>query len=136
MNSSDDADEIRRHMQEIRKEVRQDVDALVHQMHNYADWRYHWRKHPWLCMGTVAAIGYFAVPKRFHVIASDPTALAKVTKNRPLFVEEPSQSRTAGNWANALLAMAGQLMLRGTMNYFQNNAPRLINDLWTKRQKA
>jgi hypothetical protein len=134
MNSPDEANEIRRHMRELRKEVSGDVDALFHQIRKFSDWRYHWRNHPWLCLGTVATLGYFVVPKRYHVISSDPAALAKVTKNRRLFVEEPSQTNKAGSVSAALLAIAGRMMLRGTMNYLQKNGPRLVHDLWINRK--
>ncbi len=60
---SDSADEIRRQMRDIRRDVGADVDGIVHSAHELSDWRYYVRRFPWLAVGSAFAVGMLAAPK-------------------------------------------------------------------------
>jgi hypothetical protein len=136
MNSSHDTDDIRRQMRDIRREVGRDVDVLMNRVHDYASWRYHWRNHPWVCLGTVAALGFFAVPRRTQVLVSDPAALAALAKRRPLVVDGQHQPAGANTFAGAVLSMLGRAMLRGAINYFEKNGSGILHGLWTGEKQT
>jgi hypothetical protein len=136
MNSSHDADEIRRQMRDIRREVGRDVEVLRNRAHNYASWRYHWRNHPWICLGTVAALGFIAVPRRTQVLARDPAVLAALATQRRLVVDDQPQPSAAKTFAGDALAMVVRAMLRGTMTYFEKNGSRILSDLWTRKNQT
>jgi hypothetical protein len=136
MNSSDEADEIRRQMQQIRVDVRDDVASLVDRIHNYTDWRYHWRNHPWWCLGTATAAGFLLVPRRNRIVKPSPEDLARLARQPRVIVEESVPSRGTGAVTTALLTMLGRAMMRGTASYLEKNGSRLLHELWTRNKNA
>jgi hypothetical protein len=62
--ASNDVDEIRRRMAEIRHDLHQDVQGVVATAEAVTDWRRHLTGHPWLALGAAFAVGYFIVPRR------------------------------------------------------------------------
>jgi hypothetical protein len=135
MDPSNDTEEIRRRMGKIRGEVLRDVDSLVHDMRKLTDWRYHWRNHPWLYLGTVATVGFMVVPKRPRVIEPNAEALAELAEHRRLVVENTPQSSVSETLSNAIVRMAGRVVLRSAMNYLNDNGHRLFQKLWEKRKR-
>lgn len=136
MNSSDEADAIRRQMQQIRVDVREDVASLIGRVHDYTNWRYHWRNHPWWCLGTATAVGFLLVPRRNRIVRPEPEDLAQLARERRVIVQESVPSKGAGALASVILAMLGRAMMRGTMSYFEKNGSRLLNELWTRKKNA
>lgn len=61
---SDDAENIRRQMQNVRQELGSDVKDIVHGARQLADWRYHVRSHPWACVAGAFALGFLVTPAR------------------------------------------------------------------------
>jgi hypothetical protein len=136
MNTPEDANEIRRHMRQIREDLRNDVGILVDQMHNYSDWRYYWHKYPWVCLGTAAALGFAIVPRRTIVKMADPRVLLEMVKQRGMIVEEGTASRGNPGVTGVVFSMLGRAIAQGAMNYMQKNGPRILNDLWTNNTRS
>ncbi len=65
---SDSADEIRRQMRDIRRDVGADVDGIVDSAHELSDWRYYVKRYPWLCVGSAFAVGLLAAPRRRELL--------------------------------------------------------------------
>ena len=84
--STTDADEIRRHMAQIRRDLHQDVLGVVHGAEAATDWRRYLVAYPLVTIGLAAGIGYWFVPKK------------KSPRIQPLvqFVEKPAESLTSG----------------------------------------
>lgn len=135
MNFSNEAEDIRRHMRAVRRDVREDVGSLLRKMHDYSDWRYYWRNHPWICLGTAAALGFLAVPRKKQVIAPDAETLAELAKRSRFVVQEQVSPAKADTLAGLVLGMAGKAILQGTMSYLEKNGPRLLQEFWSKKQQ-
>ncbi len=60
----DAADEIRRKMQHVRRDVDVDVSQIVDSANTLSDWRFYVRRYPWLCVSAALAAGYFVWPRR------------------------------------------------------------------------
>jgi hypothetical protein len=136
MNPSHDADEIRRQMREIRQDVGRDVNVLMSRVHDYASWRYHWRNHPWVCLGTAAALGFIAVPARTRTVVRDPAALLALPAERRLVAEEPPPMKTANTFAGVVLTMLGRAMIQGTMKYIEKNGSQIVHDIWDRKTQT
>jgi hypothetical protein len=69
--ATNDADEIRRKMAQIRRELHQDVREVVASAEAVTDWRRYLRRYPWVTVGAAFAVGYLIVPKRKRALAID-----------------------------------------------------------------
>jgi len=79
MISEPNPEDIERQMAEMRAALQQDVRVLASEARILADWRTHFRAHPWLFCGVAAALGFILVPrarKVYSVLATParPTA--------------------------------------------------------------
>lgn len=63
------AEAIQREMQHVRTSLGTDVRQLARQARESTDWRHYVRRYPWICMGLVAAAGYFVVPRKNAAVA-------------------------------------------------------------------
>jgi hypothetical protein len=71
-------EEIQREMQKVRANLGTEVRGLAQRARQATDWRYYVRRHPWVCLGAVAATGYLLVPQKKQPVAN---GLEHVTKN-------------------------------------------------------
>ena len=76
--ASDDAQEIRRQMAEIRSQLGREVESLASSAKEKTDWRYYYRQHPWLFVGAAAAVGFLIVPARGPALALGAEALQQL----------------------------------------------------------
>jgi hypothetical protein len=63
MISEPNPEDIERQMAEMRSALQQDVRVLATEARTLADWRTHFRAHPWLFCGIAAALGFMLVPR-------------------------------------------------------------------------
>lgn len=64
MNHDRQAEEIRKVMAEVRRDVDANTAQVFSRAREMADWRYHVRKYPKLSLAAAAAIGYLLVPAK------------------------------------------------------------------------
>jgi len=81
--TTNDADEIRRLMAQIRRELHTDVREVVASAEAVTDWRRYIRNAPWVALGVSVAVGYLIVPRRHRptsqgVVAVVPADASKV----------------------------------------------------------
>ena len=62
MDHDDQAEEIRRAMAQVRRDVDANTAEVISHAREMADWRYHVRKYPGLAVCAAAAAGYLLVP--------------------------------------------------------------------------
>ncbi len=125
---SESADNIRKRMDEVRLEVGDDVAGIVRSAKALADWRGHVRKHPLLCLGAAAALGFLLVPKRKDKAASTDLSsadaqelIALLKKHGIKTASALPEAATASKGMFATLAgMAAPLVFRAAMNYGQH----------------
>jgi hypothetical protein len=115
---SDDAERIRRQMQNIRQEMGAEVKDIVHGARQLTDWRYYVRHYPWACAAGAMSLGFLLMPgkKRGAAAAVNVDRLVAEIKNQlanqglatPTNVGSFAPSGIAGR----LLATAGPFLAR------------------------
>jgi hypothetical protein len=107
------ADALQRQMQQVRAEMREDVQEMVASARHMADWTYYVRTYPWVCVGAAAAIGYLIVPaRRQPPIKPDAKDLLELARQQKIVVkvEEP---RHSPGLLGTLVRMAAGPLLQG-----------------------
>ncbi|MEX2113414.1 MAG: hypothetical protein WD845_09525 [Pirellulales bacterium] len=108
MNNGSDHDSLRRELAAARAALARDAHAAVVDAHTLADWRYHFRAHPWLCCTGAAALGFLLVPARRQAAAS-----ATHFKSTNGHVAEPA----AKGIAATLFGLGTTLLARQALSY-------------------
>jgi hypothetical protein len=109
------ADEIRQEMQQVRAELRGNVQEIVSSAKEIVDWQNYVRNYPWLTVGAAAFVGYLLVPARSTIIRPDAEAMRELAKSQQLLVkmEQSTKSRTSvvGALVGMLVTTAAQAAL-------------------------
>jgi hypothetical protein len=113
MSTRPSADEIRRQMHRIRRQLPAAVDEIVSGARDLVDWRRKVRAHPWVSVTLAAAAGYFLVPRRRPKVPHDIESLAQLVKEQKFRLEPKPKSNLLGS----LAAAAGTLAMRAGMAY-------------------
>ena len=115
MADAPSADELQRQMQQIRAEMREDVQVMVASAREMTDWTWYVRTYPWVCVGAAAAIGYLVVPaRREPPIKPDPKDLLELAKQQKIVVKVEERQPGPG-LLGMLLKMAAGPLLQGGM---------------------
>ncbi len=122
--ATDDVDQIRRQMAQIRRELHEDVRGVVASAEAVTDWHRHIRKHPWLALGVAAAVGYVIVPRRHRQTPTDLATHADMARVREA-VEETrdaaKEKKASSGERKGLVAMGlaalGPVALRAAQGY-------------------
>jgi hypothetical protein len=64
MKNGSGHDDLLRQMAAARAALSRDAQSAVSDARTLADWKHHFRAHPWLFCGSAAAIGFLLVPER------------------------------------------------------------------------
>jgi len=113
---SDEAERIRRQMQDVRLEMGRDVHEVVERAKELSDWRYYVRKHPWVCMGSALAIGFLAMPGRKAVGAiAGPDVQHLVDQLKKHGLNVAAGTAAPGGLVGKALAIAGPIVLRSAV---------------------
>jgi hypothetical protein len=105
-------------MREVRQELREDVQDLVCNAQDMADWTIYVRAYPWLCVGAALAAGFLIVPQRPVTIRPDAEGLIELAKRNKLVVkmeETPPPAKKRGGLLSQLVSLALATLLQGGM---------------------
>jgi hypothetical protein len=88
MKNGSGHDDLLRQMAAARAALSRDAQSAVSDARTLADWKHHFRAHPWLFCGGAAAIGFLLVPekKQSPIQLSGEPATADVTPREATFV--------------------------------------------------
>lgn len=119
MADDDSADEIRRRMAELRRELSSDVREVGQNARVMADWRFYVRRFPWAMVGIAAAAGFMLIPRRkeVQVISPDPNALAEMFRKEQLRVETPARAKESQGLVKSLMLMGITWAAKTGMGY-------------------
>jgi hypothetical protein len=122
------ASEVQRQMREVRAELREDVQELVVNAQDMADWTIYVRAYPWLCVGAALAAGFLIVPSRPVVVKPDAEGLIELAKRNKLVVkmEEQPQAKKSGGLMSQLLTMALGVLMQGGMKVVSNQLGQVM----------
>jgi len=122
--SSNEVDEIRRRMAQIRRELHEDVRDVVASAEAVTDWRRYLRMYPWLTLGLPFAVGYLIVPKRRRKIPRDIATQADVAQVREVVQsvaekarEEPPKEKAKKGLFAMAWGLAAPIAIRAVQGY-------------------
>ena len=80
--ATNESDEIRRKMAQIRRDLHEDVREVVAGAEAATNWRRYVRAYPWASVGIAAAVGFLAVPRVSRSLIRDTALKADVAEVR------------------------------------------------------
>jgi hypothetical protein len=123
--NSDETNAIRQRMEEVRRDLDQDVQGIVEGTRDMGDWRSYVRSYPWVCAGAAVAAGYLLVPRRRAATQPDAEALAElVTQSCLAATPRPT---AVGKVRNVLLTAVGNLVMQEVSSYVRLRAGKLLD---------
>jgi hypothetical protein len=111
MHNGSAREHLRQELAAAREALARDAHAVIEDAHTLADWRHHYRAHPWLYCGGATMLGYLLVPSRHTAKFDANFALAERTP-----AAETAAPATKGALAT-LVGAGGAFLARQTLNY-------------------
>jgi hypothetical protein len=124
MNNGARGDEIRRRLAEVRAALAHDVQAAASDARTLADWREHFRAHPWLFCGAAAALGFFIIPRK-----NGETSRPQASDGTHVQSQDQPKPKTL---AATALGMAASFAARQAGQY----ATQFAAEWWKSRRQA
>jgi ElaB/YqjD/DUF883 family membrane-anchored ribosome-binding protein len=128
------AEELRRQMRSIRREMGEDLDEIAWQAERLLDWRYYVRQHPWKLAGVAACLGCFVAWR----LTKRSTAAAKnIQHGQPTPVKPPhpdQPKRTKSLLLTSLLFLGGDMLLRAALNFAGEQMGKVLQQRVAKDQ--
>ena len=105
----------------------EDVSAGARTM---VDWKHYVKTYPWVCLGTVAALGFLIVPKHSIAAVADLAPPAEPAMNdHPVASAAPAASAAptaTRGVVDALVAAVVSIAVHEAIAYFGQSAERLL----------
>jgi len=111
----DRAEQIRRSMAFIRRELDVDVAEVEQSARTLMNWKYYIQNYPWACVAVATAVGYLAVPRKLEIHSPDPKTLEKLAKKRHLVVEQKPKAQAKGGLIGTAFSFISGLVLKTAM---------------------
>jgi hypothetical protein len=105
MTNDDSAENVRRRMAELRRDLECNVREVRRGARVMTDWKFYVRKFPWAVAGAALVAGYLLVPKRKPVVKPDPEMIEELVKQNKIRVESVSQAPDKPSMLQSLLMM-------------------------------
>jgi hypothetical protein len=123
MDHDHQAEEIRRAMAEVRRDVDANSAEVLNHAREMTDWRYYIRNYPKLSLAAAAAIGYLVVPAKRKPAAARPFAAARAVGSGN------GEAARQASLTEQLLSGAARLVIRNGVPLVAREAMRL----WQQR---
>ncbi|MEI8376211.1 MAG: hypothetical protein WCJ35_25605, partial [Planctomycetota bacterium] len=124
MNNPPLDDTVQARMQGIRCEIDQDMQDVSTSARNMVDWKHYVKTYPWVCLGTVAALGFLIVPKHSLAAVADlATPAEPAMDDHPVASAAPAATRGV---VDALVAAVVSIAVHEAIAYFGQSAERLL----------
>lgn len=111
----DRAQQIRRRMASIRRELDDDMVHVEQSARTLLNWRYYTDTYPWACVAVAAAVGYLVVPRKLEIHSPDPKTLEKLARRKHLVVEQKPKAEAKGGLIGSAFSFVSGLVLRTAM---------------------
>ncbi len=139
-NASQETDEIRRHMAQIRRELHEDMQNVVLGAEAVADWQRYIRLYPWVSVGLAFAAGYLIIPRRrpsrteiaedAAEDAAERTRTVRKARRGGVEIEEREEvadrKKKKAGLIGALFGMATPVLMRVAQNYASNYLENML----------
>ena len=131
MHNSPETTAIRQRMQEVRRDLDEDVQEIVEGARDMCQWRTYVRSYPWICLGTALAIGYWIVPRRLSRMQPDAQTLAQMANQSGFLPASPAKSAAR----DIVRALVGNLVIRGVSSFVEQQVGKLFDSQPAKPQQ-
>jgi hypothetical protein len=128
MMNNDDTDWLREQMARVRNHLADDVVEVVEQAKELTDWRSYVRRHPWMCVGAAAAIGFMMVPVRRRAAVASTRNLAEPNGYQAtgaMSDDRPASTRSASTM-QPLINLAAGLAVRRLVSIAGNQLQNML----------
>jgi len=115
--ATNDVDQIRRRMAEIRRELHEDVREVVASAEAVTDWRRYIRMYPWAALGVAVAVGYLIVPRRHRTLPQDLATHADVARVREVVKEAKVKDKARKGLIGAAFGFLIPIAMRAAQGY-------------------
>lgn len=130
----DRAEQIRRSMAFIRRELDEDVAEVEHSARTLLNWKYYLQNYPWASVAVATAVGYLAVPRKLEIHSPDPKTLEKLAKKRHLVVEQKPKAEAKGGLIGTAFSFISGLVLKTAMAQLGHQVASMM-DMNAKKQE-
>ncbi len=121
MNEPQRDETMQARMKGIRGDIDQGLVDVSAGARSMVDWKHYVKTYPWVCMGTVAALGFLVVPKRSTATAADVVPPAELPKTAQRDADSPPSADSppfaVRGVADMLVAAAVSFAVRETAGY-------------------
>lgn len=124
--SSKNAEELRRRMQAIRRELPQDMARIVTGAQQIVDWRQYVRDFPWASSLAAVAVGYWLVPKLNRSSRTAAVTSTGPSEGYSVARPVPQRQKPKPSLASGLLGFAGNMLFRVSMAYVGQQLGELL----------
>lgn len=119
------ADEVRRQMRAIRRELGADVEEVIEHAERLMDWRYHINRYPWAAMGASAVLGYFLVPNRTTVVQTSDSVVQQMVDRLPAAIQEKLDTNKP-SLVSSLITLGSGFVMKAAMSYAAQQASKFL----------
>lgn len=120
MQDSPETQAILRRMEEVRSDLDEGAREIAESARDLGEWRHYVKNYPWICVGAACAIGYVIVPRRRLGLRKVDRTLAELADHSRVLTK--SHSPSTSGVRSAVLAFAGNLLLRGALSFAARKA--------------
>lgn len=122
------AEQIRRTMAYIRRELDVDVADVEQSARTLLNWRYYTQNYPWACLAVASAVGYLVVPRKLEIHSPDPKTLEKLARDRHLVVEQKPKAEAKGGLIGTAFSFISGLVLKTAMTQLGHQVASMMDN--------
>jgi hypothetical protein len=136
--ASNDIDEIRREMAQLRINLHHDMRGVVAGAEAATDWRSYVQQYPWVCLGVAVGVGYLLVPGRRRSVraTADAAATAVLEKVKDANVEQVSAQSPSKGRRSGLFGLIFPIVAPVVVRAVQAYAAQYVENLLASQAKS
>ncbi|HUG89714.1 MAG TPA: hypothetical protein VML55_02700 [Planctomycetaceae bacterium] len=115
MTDTDQAEQLRRQMAQVRVSLGEEAEQIAQNARTVTDWRYYVGSYPWASLAVAAALGFLVVPRRLEVISPDASTLARLARQDRLVVKPKAEAEPKKGMAGTLFTFLSSMVIRGAL---------------------
>ena len=122
-------------MQEVRRELRGNIESIATQARQLTDWKYYVQQTPWLAVGLAAFAGYSAVPSRTKPPERD-VAIASSPRNSRVTGSPLHAANTVKAGSDGITGFAKRLIVAGLSRSVMNFVAGQVAEIFDSSTKS
>lgn len=131
MMDAPDTETLQRRMKAIRRELGCEMEVITDRVRDFGVWQLYVRKHPWVCLGAAALLGFLIVPRKSRISRfSVPVGTGQLDSGPA--ISKSHQPQGVASVAFNFLAVAA---LRGVENYIGSRVWKTLENYHKSRRE-